>query len=89
MLMYGFQPRALVDVTIHCDTLDSTRNCLQDMNQMFHIAKENVKTAQDRAQFYADQDRCPRAFTIGQKVFLCVPTNSTSFSTGKCVKLAP
>ena len=89
MLMYGFQPRAPVDVTIHRDTLDSTRNFLQDMNQMLHIAKENVKTAQDRARFYADQDRRPRAFTIGQKVFLRVPTDSTSLSTGKCAKLAP
>ena len=49
MLMYGFQPRAPIDVTIHRDTLDSTRNFLQDMNQMLHIAKENVKTSQDRA----------------------------------------
>ena len=40
---------------------------------MLHIAKENVKAAQDRARFYADQDRRPRAFTIGQKVFFACP----------------
>ena len=51
--------------------------------------KENVKTAQDRARFYVDQDRRPRAFTIGQKVFFCVPTDSTPLSTGKCTKLDP
>ena len=71
MLMYDFQPRAPVYVTIHRDTLDNTRNFFQDMNQMLHIAKENVQTAQDRARFYVDQNRRPRAFTIGQKVFAC------------------
>ena len=59
------------------------------MNQMLHIAKENVKTAQDHARFYADQDRRPRAFTIGQKVFLRVPTESTPSYMGKCAKPAP
>ena len=39
MLMYGFKPCAPVDVTIHCDTLDSTHNFLQDMNQMLHMPK--------------------------------------------------
>ena len=56
---------------------------------MLHIAKENVQTAQDRARFYVDQDRRPRAFTIGKKVVLRVPTDSTSLSTSKCAKLAP
>ncbi len=31
MLMYDFQPRAPVDVMIHRDTLESTRNFTQDM----------------------------------------------------------
>ena len=88
MLMYGFQPRAPIDVMIHRDTLHNTRNVLQDMNQMWHIAKENVQTTQDRARFYADQDRRPRPFTTGQKVCLLVPTHSTSLFTGKCAKLA-
>ena len=34
MLMYSFQPHALVDITIHRDTLESTRNFLQDMIQV-------------------------------------------------------
>ena len=89
MLMYGFQPRAPIDVTIHRDTLDSKRNFLQDMNQMLHIAKENVKTVEDHARFYVDHHRRPRTFVVGQKVFLRVPSDSKSLSTGKCAKLAP
>ena len=87
--MYGFQAHALVDVMIHHDPLDSTHNFLQDMYQMLHIAKENLKIAQDRARFYAHQGRRPRAFTIGKNVFLHVPIDSTSLSTSKCTKLAP
>ena len=69
--------------------LENICHFLQDMNQMLHIAKENVKTAQDRARFYADHDRRPRTLRVGQKVFLRVPNDSKSLSTGKCAKLAP
>ena len=61
---------------IHRDTLESTRNFLQDMNKMLHIAKENVKTAQDRARFYADHHRRPRTLRVSQKVFPRVPNDS-------------
>ena len=51
MWMFGFQPRAVVDVIIHCDTLDYAHH-LQDMNQMVHTSKENIKIAQECARFY-------------------------------------
>ena len=47
---------------------------------MLHISKENVQTTQDRARFYVDQDRCSRAFPIGQHVFLRVHADTTSLS---------
>ena len=56
---------------------------------MLHIARDNIKTAQDRARFYADHKRQPRVFNPGQKVFLSVPHNSKTLSTSNCVKLAP
>ena len=76
MLMYGFQPRAPIDVNIHHDELRSTQNFLRDMQDMLHIARDNIKTAQDRARFYADHNRQPRVFSPRQKVFLRVPHNS-------------
>ena len=48
MLTYGFQPRAEIDVNIHHDELRSTQNFLRDMQDMLHIARNNIKTAQDR-----------------------------------------
>ena len=64
-------------------------NFLSDMQDMLHIARDNIKTSQDRAHFYADHNRQPRVFNPGQKVFLRVPHNSKTLSTGKCAKLAP
>ena len=58
------------------------------MQDMLHIARDNIKTAQDRARFYADHNRQPRVFSPGQKVFLRVPHNSKTLFTGKCAKLA-
>ena len=46
------------------------------MQDMLHIARDNIKTTQDRARFYADHNRQPRVFSPRQKVFLRVPHNS-------------
>ena len=89
MLMYGFQPHTLIDVNIYNDELRSTQNFLRDMQYMLHIARDNTKTTQDRACFYADHNRQPRVFNPGHKVVLHVPHNSKTLSTGKCAKLAP
>ena len=59
MLLYGFQPRALIDVNIHHDELRSTPKFLRDMQDMLHIKRDNIKTAPDSACFYADHNRQP------------------------------
>ena len=88
MLMYGFQLRVAIDVNIHDDELQRTQNFLRDMQYMLHIARDNIKTTQDRPRFNAYHNRQPHVFNIGQKVFLCVPHNSKILSTSKCAKLA-
>ena len=89
MLIYGFRPPAVIDVNIHHDELRRTQNILRDMQDMLHIARANIKIAQDRACFYVDHERQHLVFNTGQNVFLCVPHNSKTLSTGKCAKLAP
>ena len=86
MLMYGFQPRAPIDVNIHHDELRNTQNFSRDMQDMLHIAQDNIKTTQDRARFYADHNMQPRIFNPGQKVFLCVPHNSETLSTKRGIE---
>ena len=89
MLMYGFQPRAPVDVTIHRAELESTQNFLRDMQDMLFTAHDNVRKALDRARFYVNHDKQPRTFSEGQKVFLRVPKDSKTLTTGNCSKIAP
>ena len=60
MLMYGFQPRAPIDVNIHHDELRSMKKfLLRDMQDMLYIARHNIKTTQDRARFYVDHNKQP------------------------------
>ena len=58
MLMYAFHPGAPIDLNIHHDELRSTQNFHRDMQDMLHIARDNIKIGQDRARFYADHSRC-------------------------------
>ena len=43
----------------------------------------------DRAKSYADNKRFLREFEEGEKVFLKIPSNSTSLIVGECIKLSP
>ena len=54
------------------------------MQDMLHISRDNINMAQDRTRFYANQYR-----HLGQKVFLCVPHDSTMLSTSKHAKISP
>ena len=53
-----------------------------------NFLSNNIKTSQDRARFYVVKHRQPRFILLGQKVFLFVPHDSMTLSTGKCFKLA-
>ncbi|KAJ7543958.1 hypothetical protein O6H91_09G060200 [Diphasiastrum complanatum] len=89
MLMYGFQPRAPMAVGLRKEKVQSVRKFLEDMETMIKIAKANVKQAQARAKHYADRTRRDVTFQEGDRVFLKVPEDSTTLSTGKCPKLSP
>ena len=89
MLMYGYTPRPPIDVSFDSHTLDSTKDFLSDMLEARKLAEENLRMAQDRNVFYANHDRKPRDFHVGQQVFLRVPKDSETLRTGPCAKLAP
>ena len=88
MLMYGFQPHTPIDVNIHHDELQSSQTFLGNMQDMLYISQDNIKTVEDRTHCYAYHNRQSHVFKPGQKVFLHVPHNSKTLSTGKCSKLA-
>ncbi|KAJ7530068.1 hypothetical protein O6H91_15G077500 [Diphasiastrum complanatum] len=59
------------------------------MQEMLLVARENVKTAEDRAQFYANQKGQRRVYEEGAWVYLRIPKDSKVLRTGKCLKLSP
>lgn len=76
-------------------TIDTTKKCpsaadfLTKMQQMLQMAKTKIQRAAHRAKFYADKKRSFRTFNEGERVFLLIPSKSTSLSTGRCHKLSP
>ncbi|KAH6554738.1 hypothetical protein KP509_1Z310300 [Ceratopteris richardii] len=62
---------------------------LANLQANLEIAKAKMQRAANRAKEYAGRKRSPRSFEEGDKVFLQVPTRSTSLSRRKCSKLSP
>ena len=89
MLMYGYQPRSPISVGLKGLKVQAAVDFLQDMQEMLQIAKESIKSAQDRAQFYANQGRVPKEFEVEDMVYLKIPKESRGIYKGRCSKLSP
>ncbi|MCO5566933.1 hypothetical protein L7F22_020616 [Adiantum nelumboides] len=57
MLMYGFHPRSPMAVSLEKEKTQSVKDFLEDMNDMLKAARENIRSAQDHAQTYANKAR--------------------------------
>ncbi|KAH7431282.1 hypothetical protein KP509_08G040800 [Ceratopteris richardii] len=58
---------------------------LANVQVNLEIAKAKIQQEANRAKEYADRKRSPRSLEAGDRVFLQVPTRSTSLSTGSVV----
>ena len=66
MLMYGFQPRSPIGVGLEKGKLQSINKFLEDMQIMLQIARDSIRSAQDRARAYTDKGRRKVAFDEGE-----------------------
>lgn len=65
-------------------------NFLEQTGEVQKLLKDNLKTAQERMKFYADQHRSERNFEEGDNVFLKLQAfRQTSLKTAKDTKLSP
>jgi hypothetical protein len=48
-----------------------------------------MKIAQDRKKSYADKNRTPREFKVGDHAYLRIRPRRSSLRMGTCAKLAP
>ncbi|MCO5563781.1 hypothetical protein L7F22_017429 [Adiantum nelumboides] len=76
MLMYGFQPRSPMAIGLEKKKIQSIKDFLEDMNDMLKAARESIRSAQDRAQTYANKACKKVTFEEGDFVFLKVPAKS-------------
>ena len=86
MLTYGFQPHAPINVNVHPYELRIIQNFLTKMQDMLHIARDNIKTTHDRMHCLYGHNKQSRVFNPRQKVFLHVVQDSKTLSTSKCDK---
>ena len=89
MLLYDFQPRAPWMIGLERVRVGAAVDFLKQQQEMLEFARESIKCAQDRAQFYANQNRSPRVLEEGQMVYLRIPKDSQVMRTGKVYKLSP
>ena len=88
-LMYGYQPRSLITVGLVMEGIPQAKDFLNKNFDMFRVARQNVKQAQDKYKKYADEHCRLISFQEGEKVFLKVLEHSVSMKTGLVAKLSP
>ena len=81
MLMYGFLPKAPIALGLRDVQVHSVADFLADMHEMLQMAKESIRSAQDRAQFYANRGRTPREYQEGDLVYLRIPKGPGTLSS--------
>ena len=88
MLMYGFQPRSPIAVGLEKEKLQSVKEFLEDMQSMLQVARDSIRSAQDRAKTYADKGRRDITFDEGDMVSLKIPVQSETLKMGKFQNLS-
>ena len=87
--LYGQECRTLVTLSTSNIRFESINNMIREMNEIRESTKLAMKSAQDRAKYYADKKRVFREFEVGDKVFLKVIPNRSRLKLGKSRKLSP
>ncbi|MCO5584567.1 hypothetical protein L7F22_038497 [Adiantum nelumboides] len=75
-------------VGLEKEKIQYAKDFLEDMNDMLKVARESIRSTQDRAQTYANKAHKKVTFEKGDFVFLKVPTKSKTMKMEKCDKLS-
>ena len=88
-VLYGQECRTPITLSTPNTRFESINDMIREMNEIRESAKLAMKSAQDRAKYYADNKRVFREFEVGDKVFLKVTPNRFGLKLGKSRKLSP
>ncbi|KAH7331944.1 hypothetical protein KP509_20G059400 [Ceratopteris richardii] len=86
-MIYAFIPHSLATIELP-RKFSSASQILTNMQAELNIAQFNLQQAVERMKAFVDQNRTPRMFREGDRVFLKVPLGS-SLTVGQKPKLSP
>jgi len=86
--LYDQDCRTLISLSTPNSKVESVNQMIRDMNEVIESVKLSIKSAQDRAKYYADKKRSHHEFEVGGKVFLKVTPKRSRLKLGKSKKLS-
>jgi hypothetical protein len=87
--LYEYSPPLLQDLSIPDSASPETHNTLHDKSVMLQTLQQNLMQAQRKMKKYADLNRTPRTFQVGDMVYLKVqPHRESALGQGHSLKLS-
>jgi hypothetical protein len=82
-ILYGQECRTPITLSTPNTRFESINDMIREMNEIKKSTKLAIKSARDRAKYYAENKRFFRKFRVGDKVFLKVAPNRSRLKLGK------
>jgi ribosomal protein L21E len=87
--LYEYRPPLLQDLSIPDSASPETHNTLHEKSVMLQTLQQNLMQAQRKMKKYADLNRTPRTFQVGDMVYLKVqPHIESALGQGHSLKLS-
>jgi hypothetical protein len=87
--LYEYKPPQLQEISIADSVSPEAHSTLQEKSDMIQTLQRNLLLAQKKMKKYADMNRTPRTFQVGDMVYLKVqPHRETALGHGHSLKLS-
>jgi hypothetical protein len=87
--LYEYKPPQLQEISIADSVSPEAQTTLQEKSDMIQTLQRNLLLAQKKMKKYADMNRTPRTFQVGDMVYLKVqPHRETALGHGHSLKLS-
>ena len=68
--LYGYDASTFVDIVYKDNTAPTTKDWIQESQDILWVLKENLQVAQNQQKIYANKHQTERNFEVGDLVFL-------------------
>jgi hypothetical protein len=67
--LYGYDEPSFIDAAFGKSRVPGAKDWVEESRRILQSAKENLQSAQNQQNIYADQHRVERSFDVGDLVF--------------------